>query len=68
VLGIGAAGLIQVMVWVISIPLLLNLASSSIGGFISSIQIPANFMILGIVYFILRLPVIRCTVILYSVN
>jgi ABC-2 type transport system permease protein len=53
VLGIGAAGLIQVMVWVISIPLLLNLASSSIGGFISSIQIPANFMILGIVYFIL---------------
>ena len=53
VLGIGAAGLIQVMVWVISIPLLLSLASSSIGGFISSIHIPANFMILGIVYFIL---------------
>ena len=53
VLGIGAAGLIQVMVWVISIPLLLKLASSSIGGFISSIHIPANFMILGTVYFIL---------------
>jgi ABC-2 type transport system permease protein len=53
VLGIGAAGLIQVMLWVISIPLLLKLASSSIGGFISSIHIPANFMILGIVYFIL---------------
>jgi len=53
VLGIGTAGLIQIMVWVISIPLLLKFASSSIGGFISSIHIPANFMILGIVYFIL---------------
>jgi ABC-2 type transport system permease protein len=53
VLGIGAAGLVQVVVWVISIPLLLNLASSSIGGIISTIQIPANFLILGIAYFIL---------------
>ncbi len=53
VLGIGTAGLAQVVVWVISIPLLLNLASSSIGGFINTIQIPANFIVLGIVYFIL---------------
>ena len=54
VLGIGAAGLIQIVVWVISIPLLLKLASSSLGGFISSVPIPAaNFLILGIVYFIL---------------
>jgi ABC-2 type transport system permease protein len=53
VLGIGTAGLIQVVVWVISIPLLLNLASSSIGGFVSAIQIPANFLVLGVVYFIL---------------
>ena len=53
VLGIGAAGLVQVVVWVVSIPLLLNLASSSIGGFISTIQIPANFLVLGVVYFAL---------------
>jgi len=53
VLGLGAAGLLQVGVWVSLIPLLLNLASSSIGGFISTIQLPANFLILGIVYFIL---------------
>jgi ABC-2 type transport system permease protein len=53
VLGIGAAGLVQVVVWVISIPLLLNLASSSIGGFLSMIQIPANFLVLGVTYFIL---------------
>lgn len=53
VLGLGAAGLVQVVVWVITFPLLLKLASSSIGGLISAIQIPANFWILGIIYFIL---------------
>ena len=53
VLGIGLAGLAQVVVWIVSIPLLLNLASSSIGGFISTIQIPANFLVLGVTYFIL---------------
>ena len=53
VLGIGTAGLAQIVVWVISIPLLLSLASSSIGGFISTIQIPANLLALGIIYFVL---------------
>jgi ABC-2 type transport system permease protein len=53
VLGLGAAGLAQVVVWVVSAPFLLNLATSSIGGFISTIQLPANFLVLGIVYFIL---------------
>jgi ABC-2 type transport system permease protein len=53
VLGLGAAGLVQVVVWLASLPLLLNLASSTIGGFFSAIQLPANFLVLGIVYFIL---------------
>jgi len=53
VLGLGTAGLVQVVVWLVSLPLLLNLASSAFGGFIGMIQIPANFVILGIVYFIL---------------
>jgi len=53
VLGLGVAGLVQVVVWVISAPLLLSLASSSIGGFISTIQLPANFLVLAVVYFIL---------------
>jgi ABC-2 type transport system permease protein len=53
VLGLGAAGLVQVIVWLVSLPLLLNLASSTIGGFFSTIQLPANFLVLGIVYFIL---------------
>jgi len=53
VLGLGAAGLVQVVIWLASLPLLLNLASSTMGGFFSTIQIPANFLVLGIVYFIL---------------
>jgi ABC-2 type transport system permease protein len=53
VLGLGAAGLTQVIVWVVSFPLLLRFASSSIGGLISTLQVPAYFWILGILYFIL---------------
>ncbi len=53
VLALGTAGLLQVLVWLISAPLLLSLASSSFGGFMSNIQIPGNFLILGIIYFIL---------------
>jgi len=53
VLGIGAAGLAQVAVWVISVPLLLGMASSTFGGFISTIQLPSNFLVLAVVYFIL---------------
>ena len=53
ILGIGAAGLAQVVVWVISTPLLLNLASSTFGDFIGTIQLPANFLVLMVVYFIL---------------
>jgi ABC-2 type transport system permease protein len=53
VLGLGVAGLVQVSVWLASLPLLLNLASSTFGGFFSEIQLPANFIVLGMVYFIL---------------
>jgi ABC-2 type transport system permease protein len=53
VLALGAAGLLQVIVWLISAPLLLNLASISFGGFLSDIQLPTNFLLLGILYFVL---------------
>ena len=53
VLGIGAAGLMQVAVWVISAPFLLNVASSSIGGIANTIQLPSNFIVVAVVYFIL---------------
>jgi ABC-2 type transport system permease protein len=53
VFALGTAGLLQVLAWLISAPVLLNLASSSFGGFLSNIQIPPNFLILGVVYFVL---------------
>ena len=53
VLGLGTAGLLQVVIWLATLPLLLNLASSSFGGFFDTIQLPANFIVLGIVYFVL---------------
>jgi ABC-2 type transport system permease protein len=53
VLGLGVAGLIQVVIWLASMPLLLNLASSTFGGFFGTIQLPANFVVLGIIYFVL---------------
>ena len=52
-LGRGAAGLLQVLVWALSIPLLLRLASAAIGGFASAIQLSPGLLILGVVYFIL---------------
>ena len=53
ILALGSTGLIQVLIWLISAPILLNLASSTFGGFISTIQIPGNFLLLGIIYFLL---------------
>jgi ABC-2 type transport system permease protein len=50
---LGTAGLLQVLVWLLSTPLLLSLASASFGGFLSRMQIPGNFVILGIIYFCL---------------
>jgi ABC-2 type transport system permease protein len=52
-LGRGAAGLLQVLVWAISMPILMRLASSTVGGFLSTIQLPAGLLLLGITYFIL---------------
>jgi ABC-2 type transport system permease protein len=53
VLGLGAAGLSQVFFWLVTMPLLLKMASSTFGGFISSISLPPNFLYIGLIYFIL---------------
>lgn len=53
VLALGLAGLLQVLVWLISSPPLLHLASSAFGGFLNEIEIPGSFILLGIIYFIL---------------
>jgi len=53
VLGLGAAGLVQIVIWLLSAVFLVQLASTTIGGVFSMIQIPDNMLLLGIVYFIL---------------
>ena len=53
VLGIGMGGLAQVAVWIVTMPLILRLASSSIGGIMSTIHAPSGFWVLGVIYFIL---------------
>ena len=53
VLGLGAAGLVQILIWILSARLLVELASNTIGGIATTLQIPGNFLLLGIVYFIL---------------
>jgi ABC-2 type transport system permease protein len=53
VIGLGAAGLVQIGVWLISFKLLLPFASSSIGGLFTSLSFPPGVLLLSIVYFIL---------------
>ena len=53
VLGLGSAGLIQMIFWLASSLFIMRLASSSIGGFFSEIQIPQNILVIGIIYYIL---------------
>ena len=53
ILALGAAGLLQVAIWLTSAPLLLRLGTLSLGGFLNEIQISTSFMILGIVYYLL---------------
>lgn len=53
VLALRLAGLLQVLVWLISMPLLLNLASSVFGGALGNIQMPSGFLLLETIYFVL---------------
>jgi ABC-2 type transport system permease protein len=53
VLGLGAAGLVQVAFWVVTFPLLLRLGSVSIGGILNGIHVPLAFWVVGLTYFIL---------------
>ena len=53
VLGLGTAGLMQMIFWLLSALLLVQLGSSTIGGFFDTIQVPDNAILLGIIYFIL---------------
>ena len=53
VFGLGIAGLLQMVFWLLSAVLIVRLGSSTVGGFFDTIQIPENVILLGIVYYIL---------------
>jgi ABC-2 type transport system permease protein len=53
VIGLGTAGLAQIIVWLISAQFLVKFASNTWGNIIGNLQIPADFLILGTGYFIL---------------
>jgi ABC-2 type transport system permease protein len=52
VLGLGAAGLLQVVVWLVSIKVFSEVASVNIPA-LSELSIPNEILILGVVYFLL---------------
>ena len=53
VLGLGAGGLLQVIIWLASALLLVRIAWDTTGGEFLPIRVPGNLVFLGIVYFIL---------------
>jgi len=53
VLGLGAAGLAQMLVWLLTARVLVEMASTTIGGLLSTLQIPGDLLVLSLVYFIL---------------
>jgi len=53
VIGLGASGLLQIIIWLFSANFLLKIASASFGNILGSLSVPPDFLILGVVYFIL---------------
>lgn len=53
VLGLGGAGLVQICFWLLSMVIILQIASDIVGGFFTSVQVPTDVIVLGIIYFIL---------------
>ena len=53
VIGLGAVGLTQIVVWLISFVLLARIASSSFSSIIGVLQVSPELIILSLVYFIL---------------
>jgi len=53
VIGLGAAGLLQVIVWLVTARFLGVYASGAWGAIVGNLQIPTEFLVLGAVYFIL---------------
>jgi len=53
VLGLGSAGLIQIVIWLVSARFIAGMASSTIGGMLSSLQVTTEFLVISLIYFVL---------------
>jgi ABC-2 type transport system permease protein len=53
VLGLGTAGVVQVLVWLITLPLILWLGQSLVGGIFTTIHVPVCFYFLALLFFLL---------------
>jgi ABC-2 type transport system permease protein len=53
VLGLGVAGLIQMVVWLVSARFIADMASTSIGGMLTGLTIATDFLVISLIYFIL---------------
>jgi len=53
VIGLGIGGLLQILFWLLSGGLILGMASTTVGGMFSGLEIPTRLIAFGVVYFIL---------------
>jgi ABC-2 type transport system permease protein len=53
VIGLGAAGLLQMVFWLVSAWALLGIAATNIGGLFVGLQFPISVIIISLVYYIL---------------
>ena len=53
VIGLGIGGLLQILFWLFSGGLILGMASTTVGGMFSGLEIPTRLVVFGAVYFIL---------------
>jgi len=53
IVGLGAAGLLQIVFWFVSARFIAGIASASIGGMFTDLEIPTRLIAFGIVYFVL---------------
>ncbi len=53
IIGLGVAGLVQVIVWLVSANFLMRMASASFSNIIGVLNVPPLLLIFGVIYFIL---------------
>ena len=53
VLGLGAVGLVQIIIWLLSVRVLTSIVNNQWSDVIGALQIPGEFLVLGTIYFVL---------------